>query len=129
MLEFHTSAHAARRGASDAARANVARPLMTKNFGKYRAALSRRKVRAVETWLGDLMDRFGYEREFVDAARPHRASTLWPQWTEPFERLVNRETGPFYFDGQKRFRRRLRGLATPRVPRPYDATTSMVDRA
>jgi hypothetical protein len=129
MLEFHTSAHAARRGASDAARANVARPLMTANFGKYRAGLSRRKIRAVETWLGDLMDRFGYDREIVDAARPRRASALWPQWTEPFERLINRETGPFYFDGQKRFRRRLCGLATSKVPPPYDATTRTVDRA
>lgn len=121
MLEFHASAQAARRGASHAARANVARPLMTNNFGKYRAELPRRKIRVVESWLGDLMDRFGYEREFVHAGRHGRASALWPHWTEPFERLLNRETEPFYFEGQKRLRRRLRGLAAP-LPRPYDAT-------
>jgi hypothetical protein len=121
MLDFHASEQAARRGASHAARANVARPLMTTNFGKYRSALSRRKIRAVETWLGDLMDRFGYERDFVDTGRARSLSALWPHWTEPFERLVNRETEPFYFDGQKHFRRRLRGVAAP-LPRPYDAS-------
>ena len=119
MLDFHASEQALRRGASHAARANVARPLMSANFGKYRAELSRRKIRAVESWLGDLMDRFGYEREFGAAGRLRQASALWPQWTEPFERVLNRETEPFYFDGQKRFRRRLRGLPAP-LRRPYD---------
>jgi hypothetical protein len=121
MLEFHASEQAVRRGATGAARANVARPLMSSNFGKYRTQLSRRKIRVVETWLGDLMDRFGYEREFVERARPRKVSALWPQWTEPFERLLNRETDPFYLDGLKRFRRRLRGLAGP-LARPYGAT-------
>ena len=128
MLDFHASEQAARRGASHAARANVARPLMTANFGKYRAALPRRKIRVVESWLGELMDRFGYEREFVSIGRVRKASALWPQWTEPFERLLNRETEPFYFEGQKRFRRRLRGLAVP-LPRPYDATGRRLGQA
>jgi hypothetical protein len=47
---------------------------------------------------------------------------MWPQWTEPFERLVNRETEPFYLSGQKRLRRRLRNVAAP-LTLPYDAPT------
>ena len=129
MLEFHSSEQAVRRGASGAARANVARPLMASNFGKYRTRLPRRKVRVVESWLGDLMDRFGYERDVVEAGHTRTGiSTLWPHWTEPFERLVNRETEPFYGDGQKRLQRLLRGQATI-LRRPYDATTPTDDRA
>jgi hypothetical protein len=122
MLDFHASEHAARRGASDAARANVARPLMSSNFGKYRRQLPRRKIRVVEAWLGDLMDRFGYERDHVRRGEVRKLHALWPQWTEPFERLVNRETEPFYLSGQKRLRRRLRNVAAP-LTLPYDAPT------
>ena len=124
MLEFHASENAARRGASGAARENVAKPLMSSNFGKYREQLSRRKIRVVETWLGDLMDRFGYERDFVRKGEAPTVSALWPQWTEPFERLLNKETEPFYVTGQKRFLRRLRGTATP-LARPYDPATQV----
>ncbi|MCE3284374.1 MAG: sulfotransferase domain protein [Steroidobacteraceae bacterium] len=122
MLDFYASDHAARRGASDAARANVARPLMSSNFGKYRAQLPRRKIRVVEAWLGDLMDRLGYERDHVRRGDVSKLRAVWPQWTEPFERLLNRETGPFYLSGQKRLLRRLRNVAAPLTP-PYDAST------
>jgi hypothetical protein len=118
MLDFHTSDDAVRRGASGAARANVAKPLMSSNFGKYRTQLSRWKIRAVETWLGDLMDRFGYERDHVQPGRVRGVHAWWPHLTEPFERLVNGEREPFYLTGQKRFLRRLRGTAAP-VARPY----------
>jgi hypothetical protein len=119
MLEFHTSAGAAQRGASGDARANVAKPLMSSNFGKYRKQLSRRKIKAVETWLGDLMDRFGYERDFVPRGKVRGLHAVWPQLAEPFERQVNREREPFYQSGQKRFLRQLRGTAAP-IERPYD---------
>jgi hypothetical protein len=120
MLDFHTSEGAAQRGASGDARANVAKPLMSSNFGKYRTQLSRRKIRAVETWLGDLMDRFGYERDLVPRGKVRGYHVFWPQLSEPFERLVNREREPFYMTGQKRFLRHLRGAGPP-VVRPYDA--------
>lgn len=125
MLEFHTSEGATRLGATGAARANVARPLMSSNFGKYRGQLSRTKIRAVETWLGDLMDRFGYERDYVRPGKVRGLHAFWPQLTEAFERLINGETEPFYLAGQKRFVRRLRGLASP-LPLPYGARSKDV---
>ena len=119
MLDFHKTEGAAQRGASGDARANVAKPLMSSNFGKYRKQLPRRKIRAVETWLGDLMDRFGYERDFVPRGKVRGFHAWWPQLMEPFERQLNREREPFYQTGQKRFLRQLRGTAAP-VARPYD---------
>ena len=120
MLGFHTSEDAVRRGATGAARANVARPLTSSSVGRYRNDLSRLKVRAVETWLGDLMDRFGYPREGVQRGRSPKLQVVWPWLMEPFERLINRETEPFYREGQKRLSATLRATVEP-LTAPYDA--------
>jgi hypothetical protein len=119
MVDFHESEQAARLSASSAARANVDKPLMTGNFGKYRDQLSRSTIRTVETWLGDLMDRFGYARD-CPPAKPRGLRVFWLQLREPFERLINGETGPFYVTGQKRLLRQLRDVRAPVIP-AYDA--------
>lgn len=120
MLDFHTSEDAVRLAATATARANVARPLTSSSVGRYRADLSSWKIRAVETWLGDLMDRFGYPRDLVRQGRSPMLHVAWPWLSEPIERLINGETEPFYRDGQKRMSRALRAEAEPVTP-PYDA--------
>lgn len=119
MLGFHESDKARSLSGSGSARANVGKPLMADNFGKYRKSLSGGEIRTVEAWLGDLMDRFGYARDFP-AGPAGAAKAMGPAFSEPFERLINGETAAFYGDGQKRFRRRLAGTAT-RLKPDYDA--------
>lgn len=119
MLAFHESDQARRLGESGSARANVGKPLMASNFGKYRRQLSGGQIRMVETWLGELMDELGYGRDLVKPGRTRGLRAVGPQLTEPFERLVNGEVEPFYTTGQKRFLRKLSGTA-PRVRAAYD---------
>ena len=118
MLGFHESEGAAQRS-TGSARANLSKPLMTGNFGQYRKGLSRGQIRTVEAWLGDLMDRFGYAREFPNAGRPGPLEAFGSQLGEPLERLMNKEVAPFYATGQKRFFAKLREVPAP-VARPYD---------
>lgn len=120
MLDFHAGNETARLSKTSGARANLAKPLMASNFGKYRQSLSKGEIRTVETWLGDLMDRFGYVRDFPKPARPGGPSVFIPQITEIFERLGNGERMPFYSGGQKNFAARLRTVTTP-VATPYPA--------
>jgi hypothetical protein len=118
MLDFHAGEDAARLSGTSGARENLSRPLMAGNFGKYRKTLSGGEIRTVETWLGELMDRFGYARDFPARSRPRGGDVFWPQLTEPFERLLNGERLPFYASGTKRLQARLRAAAGP-VARPY----------
>jgi hypothetical protein len=118
IIDFHESEQAVRRAESSSARANVGKPLMAGNFGKYRENLSRGTIRTVETWLGDLMDRFGYARDYPPC-EPRGLRVFGPQFSEPFERLLNGETESFYTTGQKRFLRQLRGISAPVTP-AYD---------
>lgn len=118
MLGFHEAEGAAQRS-TGSARANLSKPLMTDNFGQYRKGLSRGQIRTVEAWLGDLMDRFGYARDFPNAGKPGPLEAFGPQILEPLERLMNKELAPFYATGQKRFLAQLRDVPAP-VARPYD---------
>lgn len=121
MLDFHSRDGAARLAGTSGARANLSRPLMTSNFGKYRKSLSRGEIRTIETWVGDLMDRFGYQRDFPRPARTRPLDVLGLHLSEPFERLSNGERMPFYSGGQKKFSAQLRAVAGPIVP-PYPAS-------
>lgn len=118
MLAFHEATGAGRLAETSAARENLARPLMAGNFGKYRERLSKGQIRTVETWVGDLMDRFGYARDFPRPEKPRGWRVFWPQLSEPFERLANGQREPFYALGTKKLTARLREVATPVVP-PY----------
>lgn len=118
MVDFHQSEKAVRLSESGSARANVGQPLMADNFGKYRKTLSGGEIRTVETWLGDLMERFGYARDFKPG-KPRGLGVFATQVSEPFERLINGETGAFYATGQKRFLRKLQGVSAP-VRASYD---------
>src|SRR5690606_36399637 len=62
MMEFHS-----REGTREFAKrgpqwANLSGAIMSDNQGQYREVLSGWQIRAVETWHGPLMARFGYER-------------------------------------------------------------------
>jgi hypothetical protein len=114
MMNYHNSEQSVKLAATTSARANVGQPLMTRNFAKYRAGLTRGQICAVEAHLGELMDLFGYPRDYPEGTGFF--SRFGPQLTEPLERLVNREFGPWYKSGQKRLARNLAASAAPLLP-------------
>lgn len=99
MLDFHQSQEVARLAKPGGPRENLAKPLMSDNFGKYRDKLTREQIAMVEAYLGDLMARFGYERDLPGEEITLNA-ILIPQLSEALERYINGERAPFYKDGQ-----------------------------
>jgi hypothetical protein len=116
MHRFHEAEHAQNLAVKGGPRENLARPLMTDNFRKYRKSLSRGRIKMVEAHVGDLMDRFGYPREFTGLARPTFLSVLRPQLSEPLERLINRDIGAQYKSGNSRLQAKLDAEVTPLCP-------------
>jgi hypothetical protein len=113
MHKFHEAEHAQRLAVKGGPRENLAKPLMTGNFRKYRKGLSRGQVKIVESYVGDLMDRFGYPREYTGLAKPGFFSALRPQLTEPLERFINGDIGPQYKFGNSRLKKQLDANVTP----------------
>ena len=120
MHKFHEADHAQKLAVKGGPRENLARPLMTENFRKYRKGLSRGQVKIVEAYNGDLMDRFGYPREYTGIAKPGFFSTLRPQLTEPLERFVNSDLRPQYKFGNSRLKKQLDANVTPLCPPLWD---------
>lgn len=116
MREFHSAEDAQRLAVKGGPRENVAKPMMTTNFRKYLKGLSRREIKIVETFVGDLMDCFGYPREYPARRRPSVYSSIRPQLTEPFERIVNSEFRPQYKGGNRRLSAELAGRSAPLCP-------------
>lgn len=120
MRRFHEADHAQNLAVKGGPRENLAKPLMTQNFRKYRKGLSRGQVKIVEAYNGDLMDRFGYPREYTGISRPGFFSTLRPQLTEPLERFVNGDLRPQYKFGNSRLKKQLDLNVTPLCPPLWD---------
>jgi hypothetical protein len=116
MHKFHEADHAQQLAVKGGPRENLARPLMTENFRKYRKGLSRGQVKIVEAYNGDLMDRFGYPREYTGLSKPGFFSTLRPQLTEPLERFINSDMRPQYKFGNSRLKKQLDANVTPLCP-------------
>lgn len=126
MLSFHQSKSATRLAESVSARENLSRPLMSSNFGKYRDSLSRRTIRTVETHVGDLMDRFGYERDFPRTSKPSKRDILGLQFSEPFEMYINGQRRPFNSLVSNSYAEQLR--AASGVIAPAYSTVENADR-
>lgn len=123
MHDFHAGEGAQRvAGKKGGPRENVARPLMTTNFRKYLKGLSRREIRVVEAYVGDLMDRFGYPREFSTALGPSWYTIMKPQFLEPLQRVVNREMRPQYKEGNRRLNAELSKVKVPLCPPLWDGS-------
>ena len=120
MHSFHEAESAQRLARKGGPRENLARPLMTQNFRKYRKGLSRGQVRIVEAYVGDLMDRFGYPREYTGLTKPGYFSVLRPQLSEPLERFINRDTQAQYKFGNRRLKKQLDAHVTPLCPPLWD---------
>jgi hypothetical protein len=116
MRRFHEEDHARQLAVKGGPRENLSRPLMTGNFRKYRKGLSRGQIRIVEAYNGDLMDRFGYPREYTGLSSPGFFSTLRPQLTEPLERFVNQDLRPQYKSGNSRLKKQLDAEVVPICP-------------
>jgi hypothetical protein len=116
MHKFHEAEHAQNLSEKGGPRENLAQPLMTENFRKYRKGLSRGKIKIVEAYNGDLMDRFGYPRDYTGLAKPGLFTTLRPQLTEPLERFINGELRPQYKTGNSRLKKQLDANASPLCP-------------
>jgi hypothetical protein len=120
MHKFHEADSAQRLAVKGGPRENLARPLMTENFRKYRKGLSRGQVKIVEAYVGDLMDRFGYPREYTGLSRPGFFSTLRPQLSEPLERFINGDMHPQYKFGNRRLKKQLDAHVAPLCPPLWD---------
>ena len=116
MHKFHEADHAQKLAVKGGPRENLARPLMTANFRKYRKGLSRGQVKIVEAYNG----RFGYPREYTGLAKPGFFSTLRPQLTEPLERFVNSDMRAQYKFGNSRLKKQLDANVTPLCPPLWD---------
>jgi len=116
MLSFNETDRARQLAVSGGPRENLARPLMTDNFGRYRATLSRRDIRTTEAFLGDLMTRFGYPLDYPYAPKPGAWASLRPQRLELWERLANGETRPFYKSGSPKLHLALAASARSLLP-------------
>jgi hypothetical protein len=116
MLSFHDSGYAQDLAAKGGPRENLSTPMMTENFRKYRKGLSRGQVKVVEAYNGDLMDRFGYPREYTGLLKPGAVSVLRPQLSEPFERIVNSDMRPQYKTGNSRLKKQLDSAVVPLCP-------------
>lgn len=116
MRNFHEAEHAQSLAVKGGPRENLAKPLMTSNFRKYKKGLSRGRTKMVEAYVGDLMDRFGYPREFTGLARPTFVSVLRSNLSEPLERFINSDFGPQYKSGNRRLQARLDAEVTPLCP-------------
>lgn len=95
MLSFHESETVKEFSTRKDAWKNLARPVMSDNFKKYRTGLSRRQIRAVEAAVGPLMDRLGYVRDYPRSGSRSWA-LVWPSLVEPLERWANGAWTPFY---------------------------------
>ena len=74
MLKFH---HAGERYNTDMTnRANLARPIMRENTGKWTSELSQNEIRWIESVAGQHMDHFGYDRQ-LPAANVLAHERLW----------------------------------------------------
>jgi hypothetical protein len=113
MHKFHETDRAQQLAVKGGPRENLAKPLMTGNFRKYRKGLSRGQVKIVEAYNGDLMDRFGYPREYTGLLKPGFFSTFRPQLTEPLERFINKDLRPHYNFGNSRLKKQLDANVTP----------------
>ena len=114
MHNYHAGEDAQNLAVKGGPRENLDKPLMSDNFRKYRKGLSRRHIKIVEGYVGDLMDRFGYPREY-----PKRTSiytSMRPQLTEPLERFMNREFRPHYKAGNRRLNADLAETVVPLCP-------------
>ncbi len=90
MLEFHNEKQTRKISSMGNQWENLGRPVMSNNGGGYRKKLSKRLIKTVEVYLGQLLDRFNYQREFKKDLRPSFFQIFSPQLTSPLERLYNK---------------------------------------
>ena len=98
MLEFNQTEYAASLAVAGGPRENLTKPLIADNAAKYRTGLSVEQIRMVEIHVGDLMERFGYRRDYPDTRDASKYEVLWSKFLEPFERVANAAVEPFYAD-------------------------------
>ena len=115
MLDFHSTEYSARLAVPGGPRENLDKPLLAQNFGKYREGLDAEQIRMVETTLGPLMQRFGYELDDPGAVGASRQERLWPMLQDPLERLANGARFAIAEQDQDEIQLAVHGI----VPRPY----------
>ncbi len=116
MRNFHQAQSAQQLAVKGGPRENLAKPIMSDNFRKYRKGLSRGKIKIVEAYVGDLMDRFGYPRDCTGIASPSLFTVLRPQLSEPIERFVNGEMRAHYKGGNRRLSAQMDKHVKPLLP-------------
>lgn len=117
MLNFHAEESTEKFASKGAQWKNLGKAVMSANKGNYHSGLSKRQIRAVEAYLGPLMQRFGYE---LDAGESRLRDVLWPMLVEPLERYFNGELAPFYSQSNRQYLGEV-AAAADRLPPDYSA--------
>jgi hypothetical protein len=99
MLDFHSRASVVEMSHKNTAWSNLKKPLITDNTNKFKSKVRPPMLKVIETYLGDLMDVFGYERAFEVKKSVSAWSTILPLLTEPIERYRNDELVPYPTNG------------------------------
>jgi len=126
MLDFHKKESTRLVAKQGECWKNLQEPLMPRNLGNYKTKLSSWQVRMIETYLGDIMECFGYQRCFLKDKEPSLFQIFWPHITEPFEKIINRNKRPFYLDGGDELWYKLEKVADP-VNFPYVTSHSDIN--
>lgn len=74
MLDYHHSEESARAAAAGEMWANLNKPILTENIGKYRSALSREELLIFESVAGEMLEQLGYVPKFDASARDRHFS-------------------------------------------------------
>ncbi|MGD8712580.1 MAG: sulfotransferase domain-containing protein, partial [Thiohalophilus sp.] len=72
MLAFHQSNEAQNAASSSSLWQNVVQPIISSNSKKFMKEMSEHDIRIVESIAGDVMDRLGYERVYVQPGEETR---------------------------------------------------------
>jgi uncharacterized protein YozE (UPF0346 family) len=110
MLLFHQRDSVKEMSKKNLAWQNLKYPILDNNIGKFRSNLSSFQVKIVETYLGDLMDIFGYDRLSPRLSKPSFSATMFPCAVEPIERFRNQQVVPYPLFGGESFISRLKEM-------------------
>ncbi len=82
---------------------NLAKPVQKNLSEGFGGILSPREIRAIETYLGDYLDKFGYQKTITPGTHPSWLDIQGPKLTHGLELLYNKNSTPFYVSGNQRY--------------------------
>jgi hypothetical protein len=92
---------------------NLSRPILEKNFNKWKSGLSSREVRVFEAVAGDTLQQYGYEPGMAEPVVNKREKILMKYVEHPLKRLLSLiKNTEGYYEAFKLWRIRIRLIIT-----------------